>query len=131
MDQFVRRNEPVNGKLFTFWGQVCITHRHLDCRITHGWEAAAPEMEEQRQQKAELIAALARRPAMPAGVRLVSWSPRGSPVQLSECSIITDTEKFICTTLRQVEVLFQGKGGWTPPWTGRVPVEGLFKSPRR
>src|SRR5271157_3919785 len=44
-------------------------------RVEDGWlviapgEAAAPVMEELRKHKAELIAELARRPAMPAGVR--------------------------------------------------------------
>jgi hypothetical protein len=67
--------------------------------------------------KAELIAELARRPAMPAGVRLVSWSPREAPVQLSECSIVTDVDKFIRSTLRQVEARLHGEhwlvGNWT------------------
>jgi hypothetical protein len=42
-------------------------------------------MEELRQHKAELLAELARRPAMPPGARLVSWSPKDAPVRLSEC----------------------------------------------
>jgi hypothetical protein len=79
-------------------------------------EAAAPVIDELRQHKAELIAELAHRPAMPAGVRLVSWSPKAAPVQLSECSTVTDTEKFIRTTLMQLAACLSGKdwldGGW-------------------
>ncbi|MGO9325223.1 MAG: hypothetical protein ACLP07_11740 [Terracidiphilus sp.] len=79
-------------------------------------EAAAPVMEELRQHKSELLAELARRPAMPAGVRLVSWSPKAAPVQLSECSTVTDVELFIRSTLRQLEARLSGKdwlaGGW-------------------
>jgi hypothetical protein len=78
--------------------------------------AAAPVMGELRQHKAELLAELARRPAMPAGVRLVSWSPKDAPVRLSECSTVTDVDLFICSTLRQLEARLSGKdwlaGGW-------------------
>ena len=79
-------------------------------------EAAASVMQELRQNKAELLAELARRPAMPAGVRLVSWSPKDAPVRLSECSTVTNTEKFIRTTLMQLAARLSGKdwldGGW-------------------
>ena len=79
-------------------------------------EAAAPVMEELRQHKAELMAELSRRPVMPSGVRLVSWSPKTAPVQLSVCSTVTDTEKFIRSTLAQLAARLSGKdwldGGW-------------------
>ena len=79
-------------------------------------EAAAPVMEELRQHKAELMAELARRPAMPTGVRLVRWEPKDAPVQLSPCSTVTDTEKFIRSTLRQLEAALEGRrwqaGNW-------------------
>jgi hypothetical protein len=91
-------------------------------RVEDGWlviapgEAAASVIEELRQHKGELMAELARRPAMPAGVRLVSWSPKDAPVRLSECETVTDTEKFIRSTLRQLQARLSGKdslaGGW-------------------
>ena len=79
-------------------------------------EAAAPVMEELRQHKAELMAELARRPAMPSGVRLVSWSPKAAPVQLSLCSTVTDTEKFIRSTLMQLAARLSGKGWLDGGW---------------
>ena len=72
-------------------------------------EAAAPVMEELRQHKAELLAELARRPAMPAGVRLVSWSPKDAPVRLSEHSTVTDVDQFIRSTLQQLDARLSGK----------------------
>jgi hypothetical protein len=78
--------------------------------------AAEPVMEELREHKAELMAELARRPAMPAGVRLVSWSPKEAPVRLSSCSTVTDVERFIRLTLRQVEARLKGKD-WLACWT--------------
>jgi hypothetical protein len=79
-------------------------------------EAAVPMMEELRQHKAELLAELARRPAMPAGVRLVSWSPKDAPVRLSEHSTVTDVDLFIRSALQQLDARLSGKdwlaGGW-------------------
>jgi hypothetical protein len=58
----------------------------------------------------------ATHPAMPAGVRLVEWRPKAAPVQLSECSTVIDTEKFIRTTLQQLQAALEGEswlsGGW-------------------
>jgi len=79
--------------------------------------AAALVMEELRRHKAELIAEIARRPAMPRGVRLMRWEPRDAPVRLSECETVTNVDLFIRSTLRQVEARLQGRhwlaGNWT------------------
>jgi hypothetical protein len=73
-------------------------------------------MEELRLHKAELMAKLALLLALPAGVRLVSWNPKTAPVRLSRCSTVTDTEKFIRTTLMQLAARLSRKdwldGGW-------------------
>jgi hypothetical protein len=87
-------------------------------------EAAAPVMEEIRQHKAELMAELARRPAMPAGVQLIRWAPKAAPVQLSWCETVTDTEKFIRTTLRQVDARLHGKN-WLAGWALSVLLDRL------
>jgi hypothetical protein len=79
-------------------------------------EAATPVIDELRRHKAELMVELAHRPVMPAGVRLVSWSQKAAPVHLSPCSTVTDTEKFIRTTLAQLTARLSGEswldGGW-------------------
>jgi hypothetical protein len=79
-------------------------------------EAAAPVMEELRRHKAELLAELARRPAMPAGVRLIRWAPQTAPIILTQCSTVTDVDLFIRSTLRQVEAQLSGKD-WVAGWT--------------
>jgi hypothetical protein len=79
-------------------------------------KAAMPVIEELRRHKAELLAELARRPAMPAGVRLIRWQPVPAPVRLSECSTVTDTEKFIRTTLTQLEAPLEGRNWQSGNW---------------
>ena len=41
-------------------------------------------------------------PAMPPGVRLVSWEPKFAPVVLSRHMTVVDVPKFIQSTLRQL-----------------------------
>ena len=48
-------------------------------------ESLRPMVDKLREHKGEIIELLAPRPAMPAGVRLVSWSPKDAPIQLSRC----------------------------------------------
>jgi len=79
-------------------------------------EAAAPVMEELRQHKPEIIELLAERPAMPAGVRLVSWNPKTAPVRLSECSTVTDVDLFIRATLAQLEAALEGRNWQAGNW---------------
>lgn len=79
-------------------------------------KAAMPVIEELRRHKAELVAELARRPAMPAGVRLIRWQPVAAPMRLSECSTVTDTEKFIRATLAQLEAALQGHSWQSGNW---------------
>jgi hypothetical protein len=87
--------------------------------------AAAPVMEELRHHKPEIIELLAQRPAMPSGVRLIRWEPKAGPVHLSECSTVTDVDKFIRSTLRQLEARLHGKGWLAGGWTLSTLLERL------
>ncbi len=88
-------------------------------------DAAAPVLEELKRHKPELMAELARRPAMPAGVRLIHWEPKEAPIQLSQCSTVTDTDKFILSTLRQVEARLYCKGSLAGGWTLSTLIDRL------
>ena len=80
-------------------------------------EAAAPVMEELKKHKAELLDELrTRRPAMPSGVQLVAWSPKAAPVELSRCETVVDTEKFIRTTLHQLQAALEGRKWQSGNW---------------
>jgi hypothetical protein len=99
-------------------------------------------LEDLRQHKTEIVELLQsgsnpdperteRMPTMPPGVRLIRWEPKARPVQLSRCSTVTDVDKFIRSTLRQVEARLHGKswlaGGWTlSTLLERLEVCGCF-----
>lgn len=78
--------------------------------------AAATVIEELRRHKVELLAHFCRRPVMPSGVRLVSWSPRTAPIQLSPWETVTDPEKFIRTSLVQLRAALEGRNWITGNW---------------
>jgi hypothetical protein len=53
---------------------------------------------------------------VPKGVRLVCWEPVAPPVKIPPCSTVTDTDKFVRTTLRQLDARLRGEdwraGNW-------------------
>ena len=55
-------------------------------------------------------------PSMPPGVTLVSWNPKPAPIRLSQCETVTDTEKFIGSTLMQLEASLEGQGWKAGHW---------------
>ena len=74
-----------------------------------------------RAHKEEVTAFLRTRgviPAMPAGVRLVTWNLKEPPVAIDTCSVVTDPALFARSTLRQLGVaLVEPKRwvGWSVP----------------
>jgi hypothetical protein len=88
-------------------------------------ETLRPLVSAIRSHKAELMAELARRPAMPAGVRLIRWEPEDAPVQLSRCETATDIDGFIRSTLRQVEARLLGKNWLAGNWPLSILIDRL------
>jgi hypothetical protein len=67
---------------------------------------------ELQQQRGEVVALLQGRSApqaMPPGVRLVRWAPKQPPVVLQHCSVVIDVDKFISSTLAQLQARLGGK----------------------
>jgi hypothetical protein len=94
-------------------GALWVTGESLGYRIP---ESESSLVDEIRTCKWELVELLAQRPVMPAGIRLISWSPKDAPVRLSECETVTATEKFIRSTLQQLEAQLSGKGWLAGGW---------------
>jgi hypothetical protein len=84
-------------------------------------ENAVHLLEELRAHKDEVLTLLRRReqiPAMPSGVRLISWKLKEAPIAIETCAIVTDPDLFARSTLEQLAtVLSQPKQwvGWTGP----------------
>jgi hypothetical protein len=98
-------------------------------------DAAASVIDDLRRYKPELLAELARRnadrlnPALPIhgtdtlapvdiapGYRIVGQELKPPPIRLSDCSVVTDTAKFVAVTVRQLGHQLAGRtwlaGNW-------------------
>ena len=80
-------------------GAVWLAGEALRYRVP---ESMLPLLDELRLRKWELMELLEQRPTIPPGVKLVRWEPLSAPVQLNRCVTVTDTGKFIESTLRQL-----------------------------
>jgi hypothetical protein len=47
-------------------------------------------------------------PPMPAGVRILRWSPKQLPIEINMVSVVLDPLRFIETTLQQLEAALRG-----------------------
>jgi hypothetical protein len=63
--------------------------------------------------------------AVPVGVRIIRWEPKAAPVQLSQCATVTDIQKFISTTLRQLDAKLNGKSWQSGNWPLSALLERL------
>jgi hypothetical protein len=100
-------------KITSAGGRIWLEDDKVRARLP---ESLRPLVNVIHECKPELMAELARRPVIPAGVRLIRWEPKNAPVQLSECSVATDPEKVIRSTLAQLAARLSGRafldGGW-------------------
>jgi len=62
-----------------------------------------------RDEVVEVLRKRAAIPAMPPGVCLVHWEPKPAPVILTRYSVVTDVDRFIRMTLRELEAALAGK----------------------
>jgi hypothetical protein len=89
-----------------------------------------PMLDELRLRRCELVELLEQRPTMPPGVGLVRWEPLPAPVRLNRCITVTDTSRFIESTLRQLDKRLRGDDWGAGNWSiselvGRLECVGV------
>ncbi len=90
-------------------GVLGLTGERIRVRLP---EDAAHLIDELRAHKDEVLSLLRTRseiPAMPFGVRLVSWEPKPAPVILTQWSVVTDVDRFIRMTLLELRAALAGE----------------------
>ena len=103
-------------------GQIWVEAGNLKYRLPAEKSDLIPMM---RELKSEILELLSERPAMPAGVRLVHWEPKADPIELPQGSVVTDVEKFIGTTLAQLDAKLNGKSWQAGNWPLFTLIERL------
>jgi len=62
---------------------------------------------------------------MPPGVRLLKWEPKTPPVAIVRMGIVSNVDKFIGATVRQLRARLEGKDFLAGNWSLRELVDRL------
>jgi hypothetical protein len=62
---------------------------------------------------------------MPPGGRLVKWAPKKPPVAIVRMGVVTNVDKFIGATLRELRARLEGKDFLAGNWSLRELVDRL------
>jgi hypothetical protein len=84
-----------------------------------------PELKQNREELIELLTGGRTSPLMPPGVRLVKWEPKTPPVALVRMGIVSNVDKFIDATLRELRARLEGKDFLAGNWSLRELVDRL------
>jgi hypothetical protein len=94
-------------------GQLWLDGELLRYRLPVNMESLVDTL---RTHKPEIVELLSSRPAMPAGVRLLSYRPKEPPVALGNGETVIDSKRFVQATMRQLEAKLCGASGWNYGW---------------
>ena len=64
-------------------------------------------------------------PPLPKGLRLVLYAPKKPPVAIEQCSVVTNVDLFIRTTLNDLEIKLNDTAGVKGGWTVRQMLDRL------
>jgi hypothetical protein len=107
-------------------GSLAIDGDRIHCTLTDEAESLVPELRKIRDEVYRALQERARREIpMPAGVRLLRWALKPAPIEINKVSVILDPQKFVETTLRQLEAAIQGKPWAASNWSVRDLCERL------
>jgi hypothetical protein len=84
-----------------------------------------PELKQHREELIELLRGCETPPPMPLGVRLLKWQPKNPPIAIVRMGIVTNVDKFIGATLRELRARLDGKDFRAGNWSLRELVDRL------
>ena len=77
------------------------------------------ELREKRDKLIELLRQNETPAPMPPGVRLLKWKPKNPPIAIVRMGIVSNVDKFIGATLRELRARLEGRdfptGNWSLP----------------
>jgi hypothetical protein len=83
------------------------------------------ELKRNRKEVVELLRKNNALPPMPPGVRLLRWEPKNPPVAIVRMGIVSNVNKFVETTLRQMRARLEGRDFLAGNWSLRELVDRL------
>jgi hypothetical protein len=88
-----------------------------------GW--LVTELKQHREELIGLLRESETPPLMPPGVRLLKWQPKDPPVAIVRMGVVSNVDKFIAATLRELRARLEGKDFLAGNWSLRELVERL------
>ena len=84
-----------------------------------------PELQQNREELVGLLREEGTPPPMPPGVRLLKWEPKTPPVAVVRKGIVSNVDRFIGATVRQLGARLEGKDFLAGNWSLRELVDRL------
>jgi hypothetical protein len=84
-----------------------------------------PELKQNREELIGLLREVGTPPPMPPGVRLLKWEPKEPPIAIVRMGIVSNVDKFIGATLRELRARLEGKDFLAGNWSLRELVDRL------
>lgn len=106
-------------------GSVALSGTRIRYEIPDSAIWILTELKRNRDKLVELLKERESPPPLPAGVCLVKWEPKTPPVAIVRMGIVSDVEKFIAATLRDLRARLEGKDFLAGNWSLRELVDRL------
>ena len=110
-------------RIRTAGGSLVLDGDRISYEIPDRVASLLPALRANREAVRRLLQA--SMPEMPAGVQLISWTPKQPPVVLTRWSVVNDTEAFIRHTLGQLSAALAGNNWVAGNWSVRELIERL------
>jgi hypothetical protein len=106
-------------------GSLTLNGERIQYEIPTSADWLITELRQHRGELVELLKECEIPPLMPPGVRLVKWEPKKPPVAIVRMGIVTNVDKFIGATLRELRARLDSKDFLAGNWPLRELVDRL------
>jgi hypothetical protein len=106
-------------------GLLALNHGRIKYTIPKPASWLVTELKHNREELIELLRKNEAPPSMPPGVRLLSWEPKNPPVAIVRMGIVSNVDKFVEATLRQMRARLEGRDFLAGNWSLRELVDRL------
>ena len=106
-------------------GSLTLNGERIQYEIPTSADWLITELRQHREELVELLRECEIPPPMPPGVRLVKWAPKKPPVAIVRMGVVTNVDKFIGATLRELRARLEGKDFLAGNWSLRELVDRL------
>jgi hypothetical protein len=106
-------------------GSLALSGERIQYALPDSAVWLVPELKRNRKELIGLLRGERTPPPMPPGVRLLKWEPKDPPIAIVRMGIVSNVDKFIGATLRELRASLDGKDFLAGNWSLRELVDRL------